>query len=87
MQQFVKQMGDERLTKLPADLDLKLYRDEHDYDFMRRMKDATQEKDNPLSKDVALQRRLDKALGSRAAILEAAKAANSPFGPGAKTGA
>ena len=31
MQAYVKTMGDERLTKLPDDLDLKPYRDEHDY--------------------------------------------------------
>ncbi len=37
MQSYVKRMGDERLTKLPPDLDLKPYRDEHDYDLMRRM--------------------------------------------------
>ena len=46
MQQYVKQMGDERLTKLPGDLDLKPYRDEHDYDLMRRMKGATEDKDH-----------------------------------------
>ena len=31
------QSRDERLTKAPADLDLKPYRDEHDYDLVRRM--------------------------------------------------
>jgi hypothetical protein len=75
MQQYVKEMGDERLTKLPADLDLKPYRDEHDYDLMRRMKSATEDVAHPLSKDNALARRLGKALVSRAAILEAAKVA------------
>ncbi len=82
MQRFVKQMGDERLTQLPADLDLKPYRDEHDYDLMRRMKAATQDKGHPLSKDVALARRIDKALGSRAARSEAARLApsSSPIG-------
>jgi hypothetical protein len=86
MQQYVKQMGDERLTKLPGDLDLKPYRDEHDYDLMRRMKGATEDKDHPLSEEGALARRLDKALGSRAAILEAAKAAKPDPGRSAKTG-
>jgi hypothetical protein len=33
--QYVKQMGDERLTKVPADT--KPYRDERDYDLLRRM--------------------------------------------------
>jgi hypothetical protein len=74
MQQYVKEMGDERLTKLPADLDLKPYRDEHDYDLMRRMKDATQDVGHPLSNEVALSRRLAKALDARAAVVEAAKA-------------
>jgi hypothetical protein len=30
-------LADERLIKVPADLDLKPYRDEHDYDLVRRM--------------------------------------------------
>src|ERR1700691_731644 len=37
MQKYVKQMGDERLTKVPKDLDLKPYRDEQDDDLLRRM--------------------------------------------------
>src|SRR4051794_3201359 len=37
MQKYVKHIGDERLTKVPADLDLKPYRDEHDYDLVQRM--------------------------------------------------
>jgi hypothetical protein len=37
MQKNVKLVGDERLTKVPADLDLKPYRDEHDYDLVKRM--------------------------------------------------
>jgi hypothetical protein len=30
MQKFVKRIGDERLSKVPRDLDTKPYRDEHD---------------------------------------------------------
>ena len=37
MQRYVKRIGDERLQKVPADLDLKPYRDEHDIDLLRRM--------------------------------------------------
>src|SRR6266481_2431875 len=37
MQKYVKSIGDERLTKVPKDLDLKPYRDEHDYDLVQRM--------------------------------------------------
>ena len=86
MQQYVKQMGDERLTKLPADLDLKPYRDEHDYDLMRRMKDATEDQGHPLAKEAALAGRLAKALGSRAAMLEAAKTVKPVSGRVAETG-
>jgi hypothetical protein len=37
MQKYVKSIGDERLKKVPKDLDLKPYRDEHDDDLLRRM--------------------------------------------------
>jgi hypothetical protein len=37
MQKNVKKIGDERLRKVPSDLDLKPYRDEHDDDLLRRM--------------------------------------------------
>jgi hypothetical protein len=40
MQKYVKRVGDERLTRVPADLDTKPYRDEHDLDLLRRMADA-----------------------------------------------
>jgi hypothetical protein len=37
MQKYVKTIGDERLTKVPADLDTKPYRDEHDIELLQRM--------------------------------------------------
>jgi hypothetical protein len=37
MQKYVKKFGDERLTKVPVDLDTKPYRDEHDTDLLNRM--------------------------------------------------
>ena len=37
MQKYVKAIGDERLTKVPVDLDLKPYRDYHDYELLRQM--------------------------------------------------
>jgi hypothetical protein len=37
MQKYVKRIGDERLRKVPVDLDLKPYRDYHDYDLLERM--------------------------------------------------
>ncbi len=40
MQKYVKAIGDERLRKVPADLDLKPYRDYHDYDLLERMEQA-----------------------------------------------
>jgi hypothetical protein len=40
MQKYVKTVGDERLKKVPKDLDLKPYRDEHDFDLIKRMRKA-----------------------------------------------
>jgi hypothetical protein len=40
MQKYVKTLGDERLTRVPPDLDLKPYRDEHGDDLVRRMLDS-----------------------------------------------
>ena len=37
MQKHVQSIGDERLKKVPKDLDLRPYRDEHDDDLLRRM--------------------------------------------------
>jgi len=71
MQTYVKRVGDERLTKLPADLDLKPYRDEHDYDLMRRMAAAAADPAHPAQTDAPLRRRLDKALAGAAARKEA----------------
>jgi len=74
MQQYVKTIGDERLTKLPDDLDLKPYRDEHDFDLMRRMEAAATGPRHPAHDDKPLRRRLDHALATRAAKTEAAQA-------------
>ncbi len=40
MQKYVKSVGDESLKKVPKDLDLKPYRDYHDWDLMKRMEKA-----------------------------------------------
>jgi hypothetical protein len=40
MQRYVKQMGSERLKRIPPDLDLKPYRDEHDRDLLARILEA-----------------------------------------------
>ncbi len=47
MQKNVKHIGDERLTRVPADLDTKPYRDEHDDDLLRRMLDAIDKRRMP----------------------------------------
>ncbi len=47
MQKYVKKMGDERLTKIPADLDLKPYRDEHDTDLLERMATSVAKGEHP----------------------------------------
>src|SRR5437868_10785836 len=47
MQKHVKTIGDERLRKIPADLDLKPYRDEHDFDLLKRMQEVIERGDTP----------------------------------------
>ena len=47
MQKHVKSIGDERLKKVPADLDLKPYRDYHDYDLLQRMEQALTQSGTP----------------------------------------
>jgi len=43
MQQFIKEVGDERLARIPLDLDIKPYRDEHDSQTLRRMQECRRE--------------------------------------------
>jgi hypothetical protein len=73
MQQYVKTVGDERLEKVPDDLDLKPYRDEHDYDLMRRMRDAAADPAHEAHGDAALRRRLTAALAKHPVKAAAAK--------------
>ena len=47
MQENVKYIGDERLTRVPADLDLKPYRDEHDTELLERMARAIERGHHP----------------------------------------
>jgi hypothetical protein len=47
MQKNVKHIGDERLEKVPGDLDLKPYRDEHDYDLVQRMIECIERNEGP----------------------------------------
>jgi hypothetical protein len=43
MQNFVKRIGNENLSKIPRDLDLKPYKDEHDHALLRHMTDALEQ--------------------------------------------
>ncbi len=67
MQKHVKRIGDERLTKVPADLDLKPYRDEHDFDLLKRMHEAVEQGRTPKGVDRA---RIRKALDRHAPELK-----------------
>ncbi len=61
MQKNVKKIGDERLKKVPADLDLKPYRDEHDFDLLQRMADCVATGKVPKGIDAAkVKRALDR---------------------------
>ncbi|MDE2196519.1 MAG: hypothetical protein KGJ56_04970 [Gammaproteobacteria bacterium] len=40
MQRYIKEVADESLKRLPLDLDIKPYRDEHDYGLLHRMQRA-----------------------------------------------
>jgi hypothetical protein len=61
MQKYVKKIGDERLKKVPADLDLKPYRDEHDFDLLQRMVDCVAKGKLPNGLDAAkVQRALER---------------------------
>ncbi len=76
MQKHVKTIGDERLTKVPKDLDLKPYRDEHDDDLLRRMLASVKAGKAPKGlhvRDLAeaiqeLRRRVRRRHGARGAI-------------------
>ena len=67
MQRYVKRIGDERLSKVPADLDLKPYRDEHDFDLLRRMQAAIGQGKTPPGIDSA---RISRALTRHAPELK-----------------
>jgi len=40
MDQYIKEAADERLTRIPSDLDIKPYRDEHDFQLLKKMQGA-----------------------------------------------
>jgi hypothetical protein len=63
MQRYVKTIGDERLRRVPADLDLKPYRDEHDFELLKRMHDALEKGEMPKGIDPS---KIRKALAQHA---------------------
>jgi hypothetical protein len=67
MQKYVKRIGDERLTRVPANLDLKPYRDEHDFDLLKRMQAAIERGKTPPGIDAA---RISRALDRHAPELK-----------------
>ena len=40
MDRYIKEAADERLARIPRDLDLKPYRDEHDLELLKRMQET-----------------------------------------------
>ena len=53
MQRYIKRLGDERLTKVPKDLDTTPYRDEHDVDLLQRMLACARRGEIPEGRDPA----------------------------------
>jgi hypothetical protein len=63
MQKYVKRDGQEPLTKVPADLDTKPYREEHDLDLLRRMMAAIEKGHIPSARhEVAVRRAVQKMM-------------------------
>jgi hypothetical protein len=63
MQSHIKTLASERLSKCPADLDLKPYRDEHDKDLLQRMAAAVDRGETPPTHDAeTLKRAVDQEL-------------------------
>jgi len=68
MQKYVKEADDEALGNVPGDLDLKPYRDEHDYELMKRMLAAM--KGGKVPPGIST-KKLDLAIAKRLAKLQA----------------
>jgi hypothetical protein len=71
MQKYVKKFGDERLTKVPVDLDTKPYRDEHDTDLLRRIEECARRGTLPPGVDAtSLRRAIKKTMNVRYSATE-----------------
>ena len=68
MQKYVKRIGDERLQQVPEDLDLKPYRDEHDFDLIARMRKALTRRGLRRDEDSAALRRAIEQYTSAASL-------------------
>jgi hypothetical protein len=77
MQKNVKKIGDERLVKVPADLDFKPYRDEHDTDLVARMQACIDDKQLPKGVDKL---KVHKAIAHMRGHAEDAEAPPKPRG-------
>ena len=76
MQTHVTKIGAKKLSKVPADLDLKPYRDEHDHDILERMAKAIERGHHPKGHDpMKLRAKVDVVHAEHKAHM-AAKAAN-----------
>jgi len=85
MQKYVKKIGDERLTKCPADLDTKPYRDEHDMELLGRMSIAMQKGHAPEEfQSKKVRTAIDDALSHAKAHAGVPKAPQKKAGPGKK---
>jgi hypothetical protein len=83
MQKYVKRIGDERLQKVPADLDLKPYRDEHDIDLLHRMSACVARSGGPKIQNRA---RVRQAVKKTLAEVKAHRRARKKAPSGAKKG-
>jgi hypothetical protein len=81
MQKYVKEADSELLTEVPADLDLKPYRDEHDYELLTRMAKAIEGGNQPDGID---KKKLGRALDKKLAKLRARVDTVAPKGKSAK---
>jgi len=68
MQKYVKRIGDERLRKVPHEVDRRPDRDEHDFDLLKRMSDAVEQGQSPKGID---RRQVKKTLEQHAPQLQA----------------
>ena len=87
MQKNVKRDGDERLSKVPADLDTKPYRDEHDFDLLRRMVAAVEKGHLPSKRSKAALRKAVQKVMHHVEVHHSKKAPPATSGPASRLSA